>query len=85
MLTILGDKVPKHISSGALDLQREISSGKQEFDTDSKNWPVNQPTIKVEARSQCSGSFSIKNNLCLKFKVTKLLFQVRQSMLTIFR
>jgi xanthine dehydrogenase/oxidase len=57
MLSVLGDKVPKHIASGALDLQREISSGKQDYDTDSKDWPVNQPLIKVEARSQCSGEF----------------------------
>lgn len=57
---MLGDKIPKRIASGALDLQRGISSGKQDYDTNEKDFPVNKPTIKVEARPQCSGNFSIK-------------------------
>ena len=43
------------VRTGAVELERGISSGKQEFDTDETQWPVHQPTIKVEARAQCSG------------------------------
>ncbi len=43
------------LRSGALNLERGLTNGKQDYETDSKEWPVNQPTIKVEARAQCSG------------------------------
>ncbi|XP_046441655.1 indole-3-acetaldehyde oxidase-like isoform X1 [Daphnia pulex] len=55
VLTIFGDKAAPEFRSGALNLERKIMSGKQDYDIDSKEWPVNQPTIKVEARAQCSG------------------------------
>jgi xanthine dehydrogenase/oxidase len=58
MLAIIGDKAAPEFRSGALNLEREIMNGKQDYETDSKEWPVNQPTIKVEARAQCSGSNS---------------------------
>jgi len=54
-LHVVGDRASPRVRSGALDLERGLSSGKQEFETDEKQWPVNKPTIKVEARAQCSG------------------------------
>jgi len=54
-LSVIGDKVSPRVRTGAVELERGISSGKQEFDTDETQWPVHQPTIKVEARAQCSG------------------------------
>jgi xanthine dehydrogenase/oxidase len=56
MLAIIGETAAPEFRSGALNLEREIMNGKQDYETDSKEWPVNQPTIKVEARAQCSGS-----------------------------
>jgi xanthine dehydrogenase/oxidase len=55
VLAIIGDKAAPEFRSGALNLERGIMNGKQDYETDSKEWPVNQPTIKVEARAQCSG------------------------------
>lgn len=52
---IVGDKVAPTFRSGALNLERGLTTGKQEYDTNSSDWPVNKPTIKVEARAQCSG------------------------------
>jgi hypothetical protein len=57
VLTIIGDKAAPEFRSGSLNLERKIMSGKQDYDIDPKEWPVNQPTIKVEARAQCSGRF----------------------------
>jgi len=54
-LHVVGEKASAHVRTGAHDLERGLSSGKQEFDTDEKEWPVNKPTIKAEARAQCSG------------------------------
>lgn len=66
-LIVLGTKVDSTMKSGALDLQRGLSSGKQDFDTDKNEWPIYQPVIKVEARAQCSGKvhrvFNIKNKV----------------------
>ena len=59
VLTIVGDKAAPALRSGALNLERTLTTGKQDYDTDSKEWPVNKPTIKVEARAQCSGTKKI--------------------------
>lgn len=53
----MGEKSSSFLKSGAHNLVRDIMVGKQDYDTDSKEWPVNQPTIKIEARAQCSGNF----------------------------
>ena len=58
VLAIIGDKAAPEFRSGALNLERELMNGKQDYETDSKEWPVNQPTIKVEARAQCSGTYT---------------------------
>ena len=58
-LTVMGEKVAPALRSGALNLVRDLTIGKQEYETDPKEWPVNQPTIKVEARAQCSGALFV--------------------------
>lgn len=56
ILNILGDEVPPALKTGALELERGISSGKQDYATEENEWPVNKPTIKVEARAQTAGN-----------------------------
>jgi hypothetical protein len=41
--------------NGGKDMIRPLSSGKQIFDTDKSEWPLNQPIPKLEAIAQCSG------------------------------
>jgi len=43
------------MQSGATDLERGLSSGKQDYETDLNEWPINQPSVKVDAKTQCSG------------------------------
>ena len=62
-MIVIGNKVDSKFKSGALNLERGLSSGKQDFDTDKKEWPIYRPTIKVEARAQCSGAL-------IKLKIT---------------
>lgn len=38
-------------------------SGKQDYDTDQKEWPVNQPTPKIEANAQCAGEAEYINDI----------------------
>ena len=66
MLDIVGDKVDERFRSGALNLKRGLSSGQQKFDTDEKDWPVNQPVPKVEARAQCSGEAQYVDDIPLR-------------------
>ncbi|XP_018569700.1 probable aldehyde oxidase gad-3 [Anoplophora glabripennis] len=47
--------VASRIRSGGTLLQRPISSGIQEFGTNTKNYPLGEPIIKVEALAQTSG------------------------------
>ncbi|XP_068084723.1 uncharacterized protein [Anabrus simplex] len=45
----------KSFVSGGQLLKRELSSGKQKYQTDSSEWPINKPVIKMEAHVQTSG------------------------------
>ncbi|XP_037920951.1 indole-3-acetaldehyde oxidase-like [Hermetia illucens] len=49
--------------SGGHLLQRPVSSGTQYFDTNKKEWPVNQPVRKLEALWQCSGEATYSNDI----------------------
>jgi len=48
------------------NLERGLSSGKQEFDSDNKEWPVSEPIIKLEARAQCSGEAQYTDDIPLR-------------------
>ena len=41
--------------SGALNLDRGVSTSEQSYDTDESLWPVSEPIEKVEAKWQTSG------------------------------
>lgn len=56
---VIGQKAGDKVRSGACNLERGITSGKQDFETDEKEWPVSQPILKLEARAQCSGKLFI--------------------------
>lgn len=58
MLSIAPEAVSKQIKSGGSLLQRPVSSGSQDFDTDRNLWPLNKPIPKIEALLQCAGSFN---------------------------
>ena len=38
-----------------MDLERGISKGEQNYETDESMWPVSEPIEKLEAKWQCSG------------------------------
>jgi len=44
-------------------LERPLSSGKQEFDTDKSLFPLNEPLRKIEAVAQCSGEAEYVNDI----------------------
>ena len=50
------------VKSGAGTLKRGVSSGKREFDTIKKNWPLNNVVKKVEAEIQVSGEALYTND-----------------------
>lgn len=47
--------VDAKLRSGGEDITRPLSSGKQEFDTDTSRPPLYQPFPKLDALLQCSG------------------------------
>ncbi|XP_069694441.1 xanthine dehydrogenase-like isoform X2 [Periplaneta americana] len=55
--------LPETFTSGGKDLQRPLSSGKQDFDTDKSVWPLNKPIPKLEAMTQCSGEAQYVNDI----------------------
>ncbi len=55
LLGIVAEDADPVLRSGSANLERGLSSGKQDFDTVSKDWPLHQPVPKLEARAQCSG------------------------------
>ncbi|XP_025155411.1 xanthine dehydrogenase/oxidase isoform X3 [Harpegnathos saltator] len=63
LLSIKPDEVNAKFRSGGTILSREVSSGVQDFDTDKKIWPLNKPTVKLEAIHQTSGEAQYCNDL----------------------
>ena len=64
-LNVVGKQVDAKNKSGMSNLERGVSSGKQEFDTDANEWPIRQPIIKLEARAQCSGEAQYTDDIPL--------------------
>ncbi|XP_073981622.1 uncharacterized protein isoform X2 [Rhodnius prolixus] len=62
VLSVNPDIVNKRFRSGYNNLQRPISSGKQEYVTNKKNWPVSKPVQKLEALIQCAGEAEYVND-----------------------
>jgi xanthine dehydrogenase/oxidase len=47
--------LPANLVSGGKILERPISTGKQDYETNRSVWPLNKPVPKLEAVTQCSG------------------------------
>jgi len=54
-LYVLGDSASEAVRSGALDLDRGLSSGQQDFETDESQWPITEPVEKYEGKIQIAG------------------------------
>uniref|UniRef100_A0A1B0GDN7 FAD-binding PCMH-type domain-containing protein n=1 Tax=Glossina morsitans morsitans TaxID=37546 RepID=A0A1B0GDN7_GLOMM len=57
------DKVKEEFRSGGPILIRNLSSGIQSFESNKKNFPINQPVQKLEALIQCSGEATYMNDM----------------------
>ncbi|XP_063828756.1 uncharacterized protein LOC135078111 [Ostrinia nubilalis] len=59
------DKIKAKYRSGAKKLHesRPVSQGRQEFSTDPKLYPLNEPIMKVEAMIQCAGEAKYTDDL----------------------
>ncbi|XP_063399739.1 xanthine dehydrogenase/oxidase-like [Mytilus trossulus] len=64
-LEVLGDTVGSKFRSGALPLQRPLSSGQQSYDTKPMEWPLTEPLIKLEAMNQTTGKAQYINDIPL--------------------
>ena len=55
--SVLGNSagVKSEFQSGGRNFKRGTTSGTQDYETDKKDWPLNQPLPKLEAAIQCSG------------------------------
>lgn len=54
------------LRSGSEVLERSLSSGKQDYDTDRNIWPVNKPIPKLESIYQTSGEGQYANDIPLR-------------------
>jgi xanthine dehydrogenase/oxidase len=54
--------LPANLVSGGKILERPLSTGKQDYETNKSLWPLNKPVPKLEAVAQCSGE-------CIKYPV----------------
>ncbi|XP_073981573.1 uncharacterized protein isoform X2 [Rhodnius prolixus] len=63
ILSINSNKIDKKFRSGSNNLRRPLSSGKQDYSTNKKFWPVNKPIQKLEAILQCSGEAEYINDM----------------------
>ncbi|KAL7291951.1 hypothetical protein TKK_0014241 [Trichogramma kaykai] len=66
VLSINSNAINSKLKSGGTLLQRGLSSGKQDFDTDRNIWPVNQPIPKIESLYQTSGEAEYVNDIPIK-------------------
>lgn len=55
--------LPAKLVSGGKILERPISTGKQDYETNKSVWPLNKPVPKLEAVTQCSGEAQYVNDL----------------------
>lgn len=62
ILSIKPENVNPILRSGGSILERGLSSGKQNYDTNKNLWPLNQPLPKMEAIYQTSGEAHYTND-----------------------
>ncbi|XP_020286836.1 xanthine dehydrogenase/oxidase-like isoform X2 [Pseudomyrmex gracilis] len=63
VLSIKPENLNSRLRSGGTILERGLSSGTQEYDTDKSTWPVSKPSPKLEAINQTSGEAQYCNDL----------------------
>ncbi|XP_073981126.1 uncharacterized protein isoform X3 [Rhodnius prolixus] len=63
VLGVNPDLVNEPYRSGYNNLQRPLSSGKQEYVSNKKEWPLTQPIPKIESLIQCSGEAEYVNDI----------------------
>ncbi|XP_076300418.1 xanthine dehydrogenase [Lasioglossum baleicum] len=63
VINLKPENVDPKIRSGGTVLERELSSGKQQYDTDKSLWPLTQPIPKIESAHQTSGEAQYVNDL----------------------
>ena len=51
-MTVLGDKASARVKSAAEPFVRPVSSGTQDYDTQSEEYPLTQPMTKLAAKLQ---------------------------------
>ena len=59
----MGSSASPEVQSGCKELERGLSSGKQDWVTDESQWPISEPVEKYEAKVQCSGEAKYVNDL----------------------
>ncbi|CAC5385055.1 XDH [Mytilus coruscus] len=64
-LEVLGDTAGSKYRSGAIPLQRPLSSGQQSYDTKPMEWPLTEPLMKLEAMNQTTGKAQYINDIPL--------------------
>ena len=64
MLGLCPPDLPANLVSGGKILERPLSTGKRDYETNKSVWPLNKPVPKLEAVAQCSGE-CIKYPVCL--------------------
>ncbi|CAH1401638.1 unnamed protein product [Nezara viridula] len=63
ILSLAPDQISAKYKSGGSLLQRPVSKGIQDFQTDSSIWPLNKPVPKIEALTQCAGEAEYTNDI----------------------
>ncbi|XP_023247177.1 xanthine dehydrogenase-like [Copidosoma floridanum] len=66
ILSVNPSKIEEKLRSGGTLLERALSSGKQDYETNSKKWPVNQPLPKMESIYQTSGEGEYINDMAIR-------------------
>ena len=60
---MLGDKCSEDIRSGAFEIEKGLTSGVQDFDTDETQWPISKPVEKYEGVIQTAGEAEYVNDI----------------------
>ncbi|BES97397.1 2 iron, 2 sulfur cluster Hypothetical protein [Nesidiocoris tenuis] len=63
VLSVNPAKVGERNKSGGEVFCRPVSTGKQDYETDQKLWPLNKPIPKIEAVIQCAGEAEYSNDM----------------------
>ncbi|XP_069693946.1 uncharacterized protein [Periplaneta americana] len=63
VLSVSPAGLPPRLISGGKDMERPLSSGRQDIQTDKSQWPLTKPVPKLEAIAQCSGEAQYLNDL----------------------